>query len=181
MLGSMNKRSLKLLVAPAALAVLAAGCGGGSSKSTTTAGGTPTPSGAATAVKVQSTSKGAVLADASGRTLYILTSDKTSQSACTGSCLSTWPPDVVASVPSSGSGISAHFGTFDRGGQMQLTVNGMPVYRYAGDSAPGDVNGEGIQSFGGTWYAVSPSGAPIKSAGGGNSSTPSSGGGGYTY
>lgn len=180
MLGSMNKRSLKLLVAPAALVVLAAGCGGGSSKSNS-AGSTPAATGAAAAVKVQSTSKGAVLADASGHTLYILTSDKANQSACTGSCLSTWPPDIVASVPSSGGGISAQFGTFNRGGQTQLTVNGMPVYRYAGDSAPGDVNGEGIQSYGGIWYAVSPSGAAIKSAGGSSSTPSTSGGGGYTY
>ena len=63
---------------------------------------------------------------------------------------------------------------------MQLTINGMPVYLYSGDSAAGDVNGEGIQSFGGVWYAVSPSGASVKS-GAGTSSSPSSGGGGYSY
>ncbi len=30
----------------------------------------------------------------------------------------------------------------------------MPLYRYSGDSAKNDANGEGIESFGGTWHAV---------------------------
>jgi hypothetical protein len=42
-------------------------------------------------------------------------------------------------------------------GTFQVTLNGLPVYRYAGDSAKGDVNGEGIESFGGTWHAVTAS------------------------
>jgi predicted lipoprotein with Yx(FWY)xxD motif len=36
-------------------------------------------------------------------------------------------------------------------GTLQVTYNGMPVYRYAGDSGPGQSNGQGI---GGVWFAV---------------------------
>lgn len=31
---------------------------------------------------------------------------------------------------------------------------GMPLYRFAGDGAKGQANGEGIQSVGGTWHVV---------------------------
>jgi predicted lipoprotein with Yx(FWY)xxD motif len=40
-------------------------------------------------------------------------------------------------------------------GQVQITVGGWPVYRFSGDSKPGDLNGQGV---GGTWFAVSPTG-----------------------
>jgi hypothetical protein len=43
-----------------------------------------------------------------------------------------------------------------------LTAGGVPLYTFAMDKAPGDVNGEGIVNFGGTWYAVSPSGVAVK-------------------
>ena len=69
----------------------------------------------------------------------------------------------------------ALLGTIKRAdGTVQLTLHGWPLYRYAGDSAPGNVNGEGI---GGVWFAVRPTGAkalPASSTSGSNSSTSSS-------
>jgi len=51
----------------------------------------------------------------------------------------------------------ALLGTIKRAdGTVQLTLHGWPLYRCAGDSAPGDVNGEGV---GGVWFAVRPTGA----------------------
>ena len=44
-------------------------------------------------------------------------------------------------------------------GTSQLKVGKWPVYLYAGDGAPGDVNGEGS---GGTWFVISPDGSLIK-------------------
>jgi hypothetical protein len=46
---------------------------------------------------------------------------------------------------------------------MQVTADGAPLYYFSGDSAAGQVNGQGIKSFGGVWYAVQASGQPLKS------------------
>jgi hypothetical protein len=68
-------------------------------------------------------------------------------------------------------------------GTAITTVAGHPVYTFSQDQNPGDVNGEGLNEFGGTWYAVSPSGQAVTSAGqspsSGSSST--STGRGYAY
>ncbi len=58
-------------------------------------------------------------------------------------------------------------------GETYPTYNGYLLYEYTGDSAPGQTNGQGLQSFGGTWYVLNASGQPVKSS--------SSGGGGYSY
>ena len=31
---------------------------------------------------------------------------------------------------------------------------GWPLFRYSGDTAPGQANGNGISSYGGTWYVI---------------------------
>ena len=59
-------------------------------------------------------------------------------------------------------------------GTTQLTINGMPLYTYSGDSASGQASGQGIQ---GVWFAVSASGSSTSAAGSGGSS--GGGGGGY--
>jgi hypothetical protein len=56
---------------------------------------------------------------------------------------------------------------------MQVTADGAPLYYFSGDSAAGQVNGQGIKSFGGVWYAVQASGQPLTSA----ASTPNAAGG----
>ena len=63
----------------------------------------------------------------------------------------------------------------DPNGKTQATYNGWPLYMYSGDSGPAQSGGEGIVSFGGTWYAMGPSGTSVKSSG----SSPAGGGGGY--
>jgi hypothetical protein len=65
------------------------------------------------------------------------------------------------------------------GSDTYPTYNGWLMYEYVGDSAPGQANGEGIHSFGGTWYALNPAGNPITSSNSGSSSTTRGGGGGY--
>ena len=47
------------------------------------------------------------------------------------------------------------------GGVATATVGGWPLYTFVLDSTAGDVNGEGMESFGGTWYAVSADGKPV--------------------
>jgi hypothetical protein len=72
--------------------------------------------------------------------------------------------------------------TATTGGSKIATVGGWPVYTFIQDQKPGDVTGEGMANFGGVWYAVSPSGQPVKAAGGSSpsastSSAPAYGGG----
>jgi predicted lipoprotein with Yx(FWY)xxD motif len=46
-------------------------------------------------------------------------------------------------------------------GEPEVTYHGHPAYRFAGDKAPGDVNGEGLTAFGGEWLALSPAGNEV--------------------
>ena len=48
------------------------------------------------------------------------------------------------------------FATFARDdGTMQVSVNGLPLYTFGGDTAPGDTNGQGV---GDVWYVVGANG-----------------------
>ncbi|HVQ17429.1 MAG TPA: hypothetical protein VMT27_00175 [Actinomycetes bacterium] len=158
------------------LIVLLAGCT--SSSSDAAAKSTPVPGTAADSIGVGTTSLGSVMVDAQGRTLYMLTSDSRNQSNCSAACLTYWPPvPAPASGQPSSPQISAKVGeTNTTTGLKMLTVGGWPVYTYVSDQAAGDVTGEGIATFGGTWYAISPSGTPVKApASTGTSTSPSPG------
>jgi len=48
-------------------------------------------------------------------------------------------------------------------GATQVTRNGWPLYSYAGDSAAGDANGQGV---GGVWWVLTPVGEKIGGGGG---------------
>lgn len=104
-----------------------------------------------------------VVVNPQGRTLYVLSPETSKHLLCKSKeCLSDWPPLLVKSASAklkAGTGVKGRLGTLRRGnGAFQVTLNGLPLYRYAGDSAKGDANGEGIKSFGGTWHAVKASG-----------------------
>lgn len=158
----------------AALALALAACGGSKSSSSgsgSNAGQSQQASSAGT-LKVATTPLGALLTDGSGRTLYILTKDKKGTSTCTGNCASSWPPFTASA--SAGSGVDGSLlGTTKRSdGSMQVTYKGHPLYYFAGDSAAGQTNGQGI---GGVWFVISPSGDPITAT----ASSGSGSGGGY--
>ncbi len=91
----------------------------------------------------------------------MLSTDGPNHSTCSASCLQLWP----AVAPGAHAGVTAKVGsTATPSGTMTATVAGHPVYTFSGDQGPGDVNGEGLQDFGGVWYAVSPSGAAVTAA-----------------
>jgi predicted lipoprotein with Yx(FWY)xxD motif len=154
----LGRASLTFLGA-SALAVLAlAGCGGSASHALpTTSDGRPAN------VGVASTGLGNVLVDRQGRTLYLFERDSGTMSACTGACAVNWPPLRVRGTPLVGSGAkSSDVGRTARpDGVSQLTYNGHPLYTFVNDKKPGDTNGEGINAFGGSWFAVSPAGSKV--------------------
>jgi predicted lipoprotein with Yx(FWY)xxD motif len=113
------------------------------------------------AVTTGNTSLGSVLVDANGLTLYGRTTDMNGMSSCTGACATAWPPLTVSSsaLPA---GLDAKiFSVIARpDGSFQLRAGKWPLYRFAGDGAPGAVNGQGTANF----FAVAPTGKLIKSA-----------------
>jgi len=91
---------------------------------------------------------GTILVDsASGMTVYMFTKDTkdSGTSACTGGCIDTWPALTVPAggTPTGGSGVTGTLGTITRAddGSLQVTYNGLPLYFFKNDKAPGDLNG----------------------------------------
>ena len=106
------------------------------------------------ALKVARTSAGTVLASSRGLTLYYYTEDKpgSGKSVCTGSCASAWPPLAAPVRAPAGVRLPGPLGMITRpGGLRQVTINGYPIYTYAGDKAPGQASGNGI---GGAWHVI---------------------------
>ncbi len=100
-----------------------------------------------------------VVVNSQGRTLYRLSPETSKHLLCKSKeCLGNWPPLTVRSASTklkAGSGVKGKLGILRRSnGSLQVTLNGMPLYRYSGDSGKDQDNGEGIESFGGTWHAV---------------------------
>jgi predicted lipoprotein with Yx(FWY)xxD motif len=156
-----GRRVAALLLAISALAAVAAGCASGYGASTA-----PVPSATGAAVSAQTTSLGVILVDASGRTVYEFANDTNGVSACTGACATNWPPvPAPASLPTSLPGVTGQLGTITRqDGSSQLTIAGHPLYTFAGDSAPGQTNGQGKVLDGGLWTVSSAAGAPVTAA-----------------
>lgn len=104
---------------------------------------------------------GTVLASSKGFSLYALSSERGSKQACSGACLSVWPPVLVGSkvkTVSLGAGVTGHIGFVQRGAtKKQVTLNGYPLFFFAKDTGPRQSHGEGIAAFGGTWTLVRPS------------------------
>ena len=103
---------------------------------------------------------GTFLTDADGRTLYLFTNDAPDVSNCTGDCLAAWPALLTDGGPVAGPGVDgALLGTTTRDdGSTQVTYAGWPLYLFAGDAAPGDIEGQGVNDV---WFVVSPAGDMI--------------------
>lgn len=124
--------------------------GAGASSSTTAAA-----SGTKTDLAVATTSLGPVVVDASGLTLYTYAKDTGTTATCTGACAKAWPAATVSGTPTSSADITGTVTVNDTG---QLVLDGHPLYTYAADGAPGDVNGQGV---GGVWSAVKADGQKL--------------------
>lgn len=182
----MNRSRITLTLTAGAMLALAA-CGSSStatSSTSSTTSASPTTSASSRAgspspaLGVANTSLGRVLVDGHGMTVYLLTSDKPGKSLCNAQCLTYWPMVKAPSTLPKVTDLTARIGaTRSTSGTQMLTAGGWPLYTFVKDRAPGDVSGEGVKTFGGTWYAVSPSGQPVKATAGGTAG--SGGGSGY--
>ncbi|HEX3433678.1 MAG TPA: hypothetical protein VHT25_06405 [Solirubrobacteraceae bacterium] len=109
-----------------------------------------------------------VIVSSQGRTLYALSPETSKHLLCKGECLAFWPPMTVKSAKTklkNGAGVQGHLGLLRRSnGSWQVTLRGMPLYRYSKDRAKGETNGQGIESFGGTWHAATASASEKPSA-----------------
>jgi predicted lipoprotein with Yx(FWY)xxD motif len=145
-----------------ALAVTACGAGSASSAGgaygygtqTTQAAPASPPSVSTVALKTESTRAGMVLADNHGLTLYYYSADKrgSGKSVCTGGCATAWPPLAAPVKAPAGVRLPGPLGIITRpGGLRQVTINGLPIYLYAGDKAPGQETGNGMS---GSWHVI---------------------------
>ena len=100
---------------------------------------------------------GGHIVDGNGRSLYYFAKDvpaggtQAAVSGCNAACLAVWPIFHVENVVVETID-AADVGEFTRpDGSKQTTYKGFPLYYYAGDSAAGETQGEGLN---GLWYVV---------------------------
>ncbi|MEU4041351.1 SCO0930 family lipoprotein [Streptomyces antibioticus] len=102
---------------------------------------------------------GKIVVDKNGMTVYRFLKDKAwpePVSNCNGACLDKWPAVAPVATDDTKGVQKKGLMSFTRSdGIKQMTVNCSPIYTFAGDKSPGDINGQGV---GGQWYAVAPDG-----------------------
>jgi predicted lipoprotein with Yx(FWY)xxD motif len=97
---------------------------------------------------------GKIITDEAGKTLYFFSRDFDGSSACTGGCLTTWPPFYMPSKIAGAGLDTALFGVITKAdGSKQSTYKGWPLYYYASDAAAGEVKGEAV---GNVWFVAKP-------------------------
>jgi len=118
--------------------------------------------GAATgSLALADSSLGEIVVDGAGLSVYVYDADTqgAQTSACTGSCLQNWPLVLSDTATPEVDGVTGEVGTIPGpDGEFQVTLDGWPLYYFAGDAQPGDVNG---QAVGGVWWVVGPDGSRI--------------------
>jgi predicted lipoprotein with Yx(FWY)xxD motif len=133
----------------------------------------PAAAAAAGTVKTAQISSVTVLTTSTGFTLYSFAPDTSTTSKCNGTCAQNWPP---LRGPVRAAGVTGTFSTIKRSdGSVQATFDGHPLYTFAGDTAPGQNKGNGLNAAGGLWHEITTSGTAAPAAGS------SSGSGGYGY
>jgi predicted lipoprotein with Yx(FWY)xxD motif len=120
----------------------------------------------ATTVKLRSTGVGKILVNSSGFTLYEFTKDSRNKNTCVSvkGCAKVWPPLTTTGSPKAGPGVKASLlSTITlSGGVKQVTYAGHPLYTYSESIEAGETSYVGVKHFGGSWDALSASGATIK-------------------
>jgi predicted lipoprotein with Yx(FWY)xxD motif len=156
----MTSRALAIWAAALALTLGAVG----TVAATAGAGGPAVSSATSRAtLSVHKTRYGRVIFDGHGRVLYLFGRDRGSRSACYGSCAKAWPPFLTSGTPKARAGVrKGLIGTTRRkGGSLQVTYGGYPLYYYEGDGK-GQVKCQGVNNSGGIWLVVSANGKAVR-------------------
>jgi len=101
--------------------------------------------------KMGESSKGKVLTDEKGMTLYVFDKDSNGKSACNGPCAGNWPPLRATTTSSPADGYTVV--TRDDG-PKQWAYKGRPLYTWHNDKMPGDITGDGFLN--GAWHIARP-------------------------
>ena len=96
-----------------------------------------------------------ILTDMNGRALYYFTEDVFHQVACTTGCIDTWSPLLIKGTGTAAAAtkLPGNLTTDTTPNGNQVAYNGHYLYTYTGDSASGDVKGDGV---GNKWYVATP-------------------------
>jgi predicted lipoprotein with Yx(FWY)xxD motif len=109
-------------------------------------------------LKAVSTNVGQVVSNAEGYVLYRFEKDtpNPAKSTCYGACADSWPAvEWTENLKLEGIDKALLGKTQRTDGSYQVTINGWPVYRYNGDTQPGETKGQGV---GKVWFAITPQG-----------------------
>jgi predicted lipoprotein with Yx(FWY)xxD motif len=175
---SSGRARLRILLAlPAAAAAAAALVACGSAGASPSSGASSSsPAAAASTVKTATIAGVTVLTSSTGFTLYSFAPDTPTTSKCNGTCAQSWPP---LKGPVTAAGLTGTFSTITRSdGSVQATFDGHPLYTFAGDTAPGQNKGNGLNAAGGLWHEITTSGTAAPAPAGAASGS-SGGGSGY--
>lgn len=111
---------------------------------------------------IRSSQFGRVIADRRGEAFYLFDKEKGKRSRCYGACAKAWPPVLTKGRPRAGRGAQQRLlgVTRRRGGRLQVTYRGQPLYYYK-DDEPGTILCHNVDEFGGLWLVVRPNGRPV--------------------
>jgi predicted lipoprotein with Yx(FWY)xxD motif len=124
-------------------------------------GQAPNPGSVAAGVKVGDSGLGPILTDLNGRTLYAFVNDRSGNSTCTNGCLGVWPALTSDKAFTAGDGTDGKLlgETKQTDGVDQAKYGVWPLYYYAGDQGPGDIDGQNVD---GLWFVVGADGKLVK-------------------
>ena len=120
--------------------------------------------GRAPTLKVRTSQYGPILFDGGNRALYAFTRDRRhGPSRCYGDCAAAWPPLYAKGALVAAPGVKrALIGTVRRrGGRLQVTYAGWPLYRYAHEP-PRVVRCQNVRTHGGLWVVQRASGRLVR-------------------
>ncbi len=157
----LKKTTIGMSVIGVVAMLAVSGCGSSSGVKSST------PTTVSTAVTDNAKLGGAqVLVDSKGFTLYAFSKDprNTFHSHCNSRCELTWPPLILSgSAPvAAGAAFEDQLGAIKLSdGELQVDYAGHPLHTYVLEKKPGEARGNGVESFGRSWHALTPQGTPV--------------------